>query len=459
MGRSALSCAIVRAARQPPLHIFPRRHHSSTRTARSGRGPACRSSVAISAVEPRDLLSITPGIRAAGQGLCPPFSNWAAVDFEVLGQPYRDWPSGESFLSTALMDPGVTRLLVLTAWVRESGMKALAPGLEELEKRGGDSQIVVGVDLQGTTRQGLELARKLIKRVHVAHDPAGRTFHPKLYLALGVDRGYALLGSHNVTAAGLSFNYEGSLACVFDPKREPDLARGIDAYAAAILKDRAICRRVTDAVFARLVAEKWLADEDSDRRHRNEDRTRKPPSPQGGGDPLFSPSDVEKRTRTPPRGGPPARRSTSKGTRARMAVAPDTWWKQLGKGEAQRLEEGHLTGVIRLTAPAGRSDRPTFFRRVFFAEEKWRSTRDANGNHIEVAEARFDVELGGRALGRFELRLNYGSYRNVRGRATTVLHLGSLASELLRVDVTGWFLLIERGARVHRLVITPNQPA
>ena len=142
-----------------------------------------------------------------------------------------------------------------------------------------------------------------------------------------------------------------------------------------------------------------------------------------------------------------------------MAVAPDTWWKELGKGEAQRLDQGHLTGVIRLTPPTGRTDRPTFFRRVFFAEEKWRSARDANGNRIDVAAVQFEVELGGRSLGRYELRLDYGGYRDVRGRATTLLHLGSLAAELLRVDVTGWFLLVERGAGAHRLVITPNRPA
>ena len=118
-----------------------------------------------------------------------------------------------------------------------------------------------------------------------------------------------------------------------------------------------------------------------------------------------------------------------------------------------------MTGRVRLTPPVGRADRATFFRKVFFAEEKWRSTRDANGNRIELAVVRFDVEIGGQDLGTYELELDYRSYRNVRGRATTDLRLGSLAAELRRIDVTDWFLLIERGTGTHRLVITPTRPA
>ena len=276
--------------------------------------------------------------RLQEEVFAPLVANRAAVELKVLGQPYRDWPSGESFVSTALRDPGVTRLLVLTAWVRESGLRALVPGLQELSARGGRVDMIVGVDLKGTTRQGLELAKKHADRLYVVHDPAGRTFHPKLYLAVGDDRGYALIGSHNLTAGGLSFNYEGSLACVFDPRREPEIAGGIDAYAAKILGDRSICRRVTADALRQLIAEKWLADEATDRKHRDEDRTHKPPTREGGGGPpLFSASNVEKRTRTLPRGGAAPRPRASRATRARMAVAPDTWSKQLGKGEAQRL--------------------------------------------------------------------------------------------------------------------------
>jgi len=33
-----------------------------------------------------------------------------------------------------------------------------------------------------------------------------------------------------------------------------------------------------------------------------------------------------------------------------MALAPDSWWKRLGAGEAQRLPAGNVTGVVRLTS-------------------------------------------------------------------------------------------------------------
>ena len=96
---------------------------------------------------------------------------------------------------------------------------------------------------------------------------------------------------------------------------------------------------------------------------------------------------------------------------------------------------------------------------MFFADEKWRSTRNAQGNRVELAVVAFNVEIGGQDLGMFDLEFHYRSYRNVKGRATTDLRLGPLAAELRRTIVIGWFLLIERGAGSHRLVITPTRPA
>jgi hypothetical protein len=382
------------------------------------------------------------------------------MEIEILGQPYREWASGGSYLATVLQDSRVDRVVIATAWVRESGMRSLVSGLKALRARGGTADMVVGVDLKGTTRQGLEEARRHVDNLYVVHDPEGRTFHPKVYLATGKEFGYALIGSNNLTAGGLAFNYECAFACTFVPHREPEVMKSINAYVQLLVRDRAICKRVTPAVLARLIKEDWLADEGADRRHRNEDRTRSAAARSSGSEePLFSASAVEKRKRAVPSNPrrPPTRAPDR--TRSRVALAPDTWWKRLGVGDAQRPPQGNPTGVVRLTPPHDRSDRGTFFRRVFFADERWRSARDTNGNRIQIASITVDAEIGGHALGPKAVVVDYGKYRDVRGRATTVLHWGELMEELRATDVTDWYLLVERGPGAYRLLLTPTQPA
>jgi hypothetical protein len=71
--------------------------------------------------------------------------------------------------------------------------------------------------------------RKLLNvfdRVHVVHDPGGRTFHPKLYLVEGPARATLLVGSSNATAGGLYFNFEASLEAIFELSHAPDREAG-----------------------------------------------------------------------------------------------------------------------------------------------------------------------------------------------------------------------------------------
>lgn len=378
----------------------------------------------------------------------------------MLGQPYRESDfTGQTFITTALRDDNIRRVLVVTAWVRTSGMRLLVPGLGALRERGGTARLFVGVDLKGTSSQGVALARQHFNEVHAVHDPIGRTFHPKMYLAFGDRIGYALIGSNNLTAGGLWHNYECAVTAIFDPRRETDVLEGIQSYTKRLLGDKAICKRVTKRVFDQLVREGWLTDETNDRR-RNEDLpARRPRRRTGAGPPLFTPSQVEKRKSPAPLNpGPRSRRLPSR-TRRRLATAPDSWWKPLGAGDAQHPPAGNATGNVALThAPQGH-DRATFFREVFFAAEDWRPTTSDGSRQSELAVIAADVEIRGEDRGRYNLTLVFRPYRSRRGRATTVLRWEALLPELRARDLTGWYLLIERGDEgAYRLRFTPNKP-
>jgi HKD family nuclease len=385
------------------------------------------------------------------------------MDLKVLAQPYRESVSGQTFVTTALEDPRVTEALIVTAWLRESGLNLLVPGLEAIRRRNGRSRLLFGVDLQGTSRQAVELAKRHFNDLRVVHDPSGRTFHPKLYLASGHKIGYAAIGSNNLTAGGLWHNYEAALLAIFDPSRERDIADGIETYAQRLLDDKAICKRVTQAVFNRLVSEGWLVDEEKDRKHRHEDRPqadrRNARSRDGKREPLFAASLVEKRSRPAPTRKRPARPLTSQ-TRRRIAVAPDCWWKQLGAGDAQRPPAGHRTGNITLTGVPPGQDRETFFRNVFFGGERWRSS-GAGAKCTDSVTISAQVLIGNRDLGARQLTIIYRSYRAEHGRATTVLRWGEdLRAELTKRDLTGWFVLLERAEiGAYRLCLTRAKPA
>lgn len=358
-----------------------------------------------------------------------------------------------------------------TAWVRESGLKQIAPGIRELRDRGGKAEFLVGVDLKGTSTQGLDLAKKL-GTVRVVHDPEGRTFHPKLYLARGRERGYALIGSNNLTAGGMSFNHEGALSLCFEVREKPDFLKQVDLYVRRLTEDTGICKKLTPAVENGLLAEGMLADEAKDRAHRDEDRTHRAKAGGSGSKPLFGKSKFQKRDRPPPSSGSSRaggsnggskgakRRKGSSTSRAQQAQAPDTWSKQLLAGEAQRPPDGHHTNLVRLTGvPRDVKNRAMYFRRVFFGAEQWRRQRDGNGNWLEVATISAQVRIGAKSLGTKEIEIVYGKHRDVRGRATTVLRWGDLLEEVLSQDLTDQYLLIERGRGSYTLTVTPEKPA
>jgi hypothetical protein len=384
------------------------------------------------------------------------------VDFTLTRQPYEGSPSGVSFLRVALGDPAVKKVVIATAWVRESGLGAIESELKSVRSRGGRVDMVVGVDLKGTTRQGLDLARTCTDSLYVVHDPERRTFHPKLYLAYGGTSGYALIGSHNLTAGGLGFNYESGLACEFNPKSEPSLKQDIEAFVRGLIRDEGVCRELTPAVRRRLQREGWLADEERDRRHRDEDRTRSRSRRSRSASPLFPGSSREKRTDLPPR----STRGGAGGTRlsgrvaGRVARAPDRWSKRLGAGDAVRSPRGHPMGVVRLTPPPDAPDRARYFRQSFFAQEKWRR-KVIDGKPTYEATIEADVIIGGRSLGRRRLRVNEAAHRNdpPRGRATTNLYWGDLTDTVRTRNVVGWYVILERGAGAYRLIVTPHAPA
>ena len=163
---------------------------------------------------------------------------------------------------------GWTHVDIAVAWVRESGIRHLSLPLTAHLKAGGELRIVVGVDLDNTTAEGLAglLALKAHGKVSlfVNHNESGTIFHPKLYLirSTATKKAKLIVGSNNITESGLYRNTEAGL--------EVDCAIGDPLVAAALTAVDAWCdtslglaRELTPKMLSDLVASGYVASEAS----------------------------------------------------------------------------------------------------------------------------------------------------------------------------------------------------
>lgn len=118
------------------------------------------------------------------------------------------------------------------AWAKASGLSRIGPAIEAFRASGGRAEIILGVDANGGTWEGLQRASELFDRAWLFHDPGSRTFHPKVYLVQDPNMATAYVGSGNLTRGGLYTNYEAEIVVGLDRSSGADeeLLAKINAY-------------------------------------------------------------------------------------------------------------------------------------------------------------------------------------------------------------------------------------
>ena len=140
---------------------------------------------------------------------------------------FYDQPLAHRFgtaLAQNIEDTRWARVEIAVAWVRRSGTQHLEPSFAAFLGRGGVAQVTVGVDIENTSEEGL---RDLLTwqtqgniETFVHHNEAEAIFHPKVYLLRNETDARLIVGSNNLTQAGLFVNTEAGLqldAAVTDP--------------------------------------------------------------------------------------------------------------------------------------------------------------------------------------------------------------------------------------------------
>lgn len=383
-----------------------------------------------------------------------------------IGQPFADSDQIGNVLAAALRAGGASSMWVATAWAKRSGIGRIQAPLADFRASGGASEIVVGIDEGGATREGLELCLEIFDRAFIYHDPGTRTFHPKIYSVETVDHATVIIGSGNLTKGGLYTNYEA--AFILDVERDdPEWAirDEVRSFFDALLGAGEAIRPLDTDLITVLAEEGWVTSEARQNRRRaaesrqRGDRRRlfgNAVTGLAGAPPPTLPAlpDEEEDEDTPlpaaPPTGPASPVPPAAGpTTPAPAPAPDvleSWSKVLAAGDAQHPAnpQTNPTGVLRLNQARHRDSTGTlinhlvWFRRVLFASANWAADTDANGNAIEVATVPMKVTLRGVSQGIVSLIVDHGPHREAgQGNVPTILHWGALLPELRRVDYTG----------------------
>jgi len=170
------------------------------------------------------------------------------------------------FLRRQLVGEQWEEFLAAVAFVKRSGVRHLADALRTFSERG-IARLVVGVDLGGTSREGLaDLLSSLEGRseVWVYHNEAASTFHPKVYVFRNPRQGLIVVGSGNLTEGGLFTNCEASLTRSLDLENEEDgrVMADVDrAFASWLNEASGTCRRLTPEFLDELCSGGYVPEE------------------------------------------------------------------------------------------------------------------------------------------------------------------------------------------------------
>lgn len=278
----------------------------------------------------------------------------------------------------------------------------------------------------------------------------GARFHPKCYHIEREDgTETAIVGSANLTAAGVSRNIE---ACVIFDTRTGDSVNLLQRISAGI--DLWAQRGQGDGVFQ-------IASE-SDINALKEDEIINVVQAQAILKRVSS--KIERRTA----GQLGTRRSLWRSPRRRRATAVSKftvliaeeagttsikvqnvvmrWSRILNASNAQQVRPGtNPTGKLRLSKARHDIDFRTWFRHVLFGEAEW-SEEDRQGKRYEVTRLTFHVEFLDKNLGQQVLMVDHGEHRIASQNNTpTILAWGhELIGELTSHSYIGKYVVIEK---------------
>jgi len=164
------------------------------------------------------------------------------------------------------------------AWVRQSGTRHIEGALKAFLERGGAASFCVGLDARNTSREGLQsllgLGRYGYAHVYVYHNEASVLYHPKVYLFSNDKTARLIVGSNNLTEAGLFRNTEAGLQ-LDGNMRTPAIVQAKQALAAWRDTTTPFVRQLDDTLLDDLVARQYVLPEKTLRQNQGSGSTKR----------------------------------------------------------------------------------------------------------------------------------------------------------------------------------------
>lgn len=381
-----------------------------------------------------------------------------------VGQPAQGQPSLLDFVEHVLATDA-DHLSIVVAWAKRSGLGRVSDQLEAFRARGGHVEMIVGVSEGGATQEGLALARDLSDEAYVFHDPR-RTFHPKVYLATGAQQHSLFVGSSNLTAGGLGWNYEGSLWLdAIGDELDGPFAEARD-WIASLRAEPTVCRPLTEELIEDMMSSRdiFIATEGASRRV----STPKQPSPEDSDSissgsakglfgapvglmrplPALAAAFKKARSRARPSAAKPAAPVAAPQLVAQIPPAHVVrrWFKHMDSTAAQKPKTANSnpTGNLRLSQERFPFDHQTYFISDFFGGLPW-TPRPGRQSEMEVIVS-FDTYVDGVSYGELDIRASHDPNRAAgQGNVPTLLHWGPVLSKVLREgNHVGDYVTLER---------------
>jgi hypothetical protein len=400
-------------------------------------------------------------------------------------QPFRDFGGWTAtWFRTSLSGPGVRRLQIATAWAKRSAFLRLREDIDLFRTRGGLTEAIIGIDHGGATLQGLKLALDVFDNAFIFHDPAGKTFHPKVYVISATDSASVLIGSNNLTAGGFYSNFEAATTIELTLANPDDRAfyNSVQEWLDLLRSDHAACLELTDALIDELcsddrykiqdedvlIRQRGIATDDTDSAVEDSvgdslfRRSELPLEPVAPRIPGIVKHDITDEALVEDSVGPAgigAEHFPSIGAGPLHPVR--SWCKQMSKADAQHPTgaKSNPTGNLKLTKAKHDIDKNTYFRHDMFGYANWEGVATESGTR-ERALVEFDTVIDGTRIGPIALMIDHQESR-IAGQSNipTWLHWGELMPHLRDTNYTGaWVIIQELSNGSHALTITWVDP-
>lgn len=271
---------------------------------------------------------------------------------QLYGNPLADVLSDEA--SNAL------RIDIATAWARASGVGLLWDAIDAFLKKGGKLRVVVGLDRDNSSVEGLALllAFKGDVKIWVRHNESSSAiFHPKLYAFRTISECRVIVGSNNMTGAGLVSNEE--LSSILVEGRNGQLEKKLKEYMSS-LRDTSgnLAKRLNQSLLAELEDAGYVSPEATLRgKSANQARSSIPkkklfgtktPPRKGVSKRAPLPNSIEPDVRTPVAGWRRVfiRLRLARGTQGQLPVAIA---RQIRRRLGEKITDGPINVILRNT--------------------------------------------------------------------------------------------------------------